>query len=91
MGADMADINNDGKPEIFVTDMLPEEDERLKNTSNFERYDVYKLKQNKDFYNQYMQNTLQLNNGDDTFSEVAFYSGVAANRLVLGRLAFRYG
>lgn len=88
MGADMADINNDGKPEIFVTDMLPEGDERLKNTSDFERYDFYQLKKSKDFYNQYMQNTLQLNNGDDTFSEIAFYSGVARTDWSWGALLF---
>ncbi len=88
MGADMADINNDGKPEIFVTDMLPESDERLKNTSDFERYDVYQLKKSKGFYNQYMQNTLQLNNGDNTFSEIAFYSGVAQTDWSWGALLF---
>lgn len=77
MGADLADINNDGLADIFVTDMLPEEDERLKNTSEFETYDVVDLKKELDFYNQYMQNALHLNNGDDTFSEIAFYSGVA--------------
>ena len=88
MGADMADINNDGNPEIFVTDMLPENDERLKNTSDFERYDVYQLKKNNDFYNQYMQNTLQLNNGDDTFSEVAFFSGIAETDWSWGALLF---
>ncbi|PID68594.1 MAG: RNA-binding protein [Flavobacteriales bacterium] len=88
MGADMADINNDGNPEIFVTDMLPENDERLKNTSDFERYDVYQLKKSKDFYNQYMQNTLQLNNGDNTFSEIAFYSGVAQTDWSWGALLF---
>jgi hypothetical protein len=88
MGADMADINNDGKPEIFVTDMLPENDERLKNTSEFERYDVYQLKKNNDFYNQYMQNTLQLNNGDNTFSEIAFFSGIAETDWSWGALLF---
>lgn len=88
MGADMADINNDGLPEIFVTDMLPEGDERLKNTSEFERFDIYNLKVNRDFYHQYMQNTLQLNNGNNTFSEVAFYSGVAATDWSWGALMF---
>ncbi len=88
MGADMADLNNDGKPEIFVTDMLPEGNERLKNTSDFERFDVYQLKQRKDFYHQYMQNTLQLNNGDTTFSEIAFYSGVGNTDWSWGALLF---
>lgn len=88
MGADMADINNDGFPEIFVTDMLPEDDERLKNTSEFERYDLYKLKEGKDFYHQYMQNSLQLNNRNDSFSEIAFYSGVAQTDWSWGALMF---
>ncbi|WP_299898244.1 VCBS repeat-containing protein [uncultured Aquimarina sp.] len=88
MGADMADINNDGRPEIFVTDMLPEDDKRLKETSSFESYDVYKLKKSRDFYNQYMQNSLQLNNGDNTFSEIAFYSGVAKTDWSWGALLF---
>ncbi|GAA4273078.1 VCBS repeat-containing protein [Aquimarina gracilis] len=88
MGADMADINNDGFPEIFVTDMLPEDDQRLKETSSFESYDVYRLKKSRDFYNQYMQNSLQLNNGDDSFSEIAFYSGVAKTDWSWGALLF---
>ncbi|MCM4160635.1 CRTAC1 family protein [Antarcticibacterium flavum] len=88
MGADLADINNDGFPEIFVTDMLPEDDERLKNTSDFERYDLYKRKLDNDFYHQYMQNTLQLNNTNNTFSEIAFYSGVAETDWSWGALIF---
>ncbi|WP_372973800.1 CRTAC1 family protein [Muriicola sp.] len=78
MGIDMADINNDGHAEIFITDMLPEADERVKSVMEFDGYDVFKLKQEKDFYQQYIQNTLQLNNGNGSFSEIAYYSGVDA-------------
>ena len=77
MGIDMADINNDGNADIFITDMLPEGDQRVKSVMEFEGYNVFKLKQSKDFYQQYIQNTLQLNNGNGTFSEVAYHSGVA--------------
>jgi len=77
MGVDMADINNDGLNDIFITDMLPEADQRIKSVMEFEGYNVFKLKQSKDFYQQYIQNTLQINNGNQTFSEVAHFSGVA--------------
>ncbi|WP_224485172.1 VCBS repeat-containing protein [Robertkochia aurantiaca] len=77
MGIDMADINNDGNQDIFITDMLPEGDQRTKSVMTFEGYNVFKLKQSKDFYQQYIQNTLQLNNGNQSFSEVAYFSGVA--------------
>ena len=88
MGADMADINNDGKPEIFVTDMMPDNDQRLKRTSSFDSYSVYEMKLNRDFYYQYMHNTLQLNNGDGTFSEIAHFSGVEASDWSWGALIF---
>ncbi|AVI51054.1 RNA-binding protein [Pukyongia salina] len=78
MGIDMADINNDGNADIFITDMLPDGDQRVKSVMEFEGYNVFKLKQSKDFYQQYIQNTLQLNNGNGTFSEIAYYSGVSA-------------
>ena len=77
MGIDMADINNDGNVDVFITDMLPEGDQRVKSVMEFEGYNIFKLKQSKDFYQQYIQNTLQLNNGNNTFSEVAYFSGVA--------------
>ena len=78
MGIDIADINNDGHNDIFITDMLPEKEQRVKSVMEFEGYNVFNLKQNKDFGQQYIQNTLQLNNGNGTFSEVAYYSGVDA-------------
>ncbi|MFK8005545.1 MAG: VCBS repeat-containing protein [Saprospiraceae bacterium] len=88
MGADMADINNDGYPEIFVTEMLPSEDFRLKTVSRFENYQTYQLKLRKDFYHQYMHNTLQFNNKDASFSEISFYSGVHASDWSWGALMF---
>ena len=78
MGIDIADINNDGLSDIFITDMLPEPDQRVKSVMEFEGYNIFKLKQSKDFHQQYIQNTLQLNNGNGSFSEVAYYSGVEA-------------
>ena len=77
MGVDIADINNDGLNDIFITDMMPEADQRIKSDMEFEGYNVFKLKQSRDFYQQYIQNTLQLNNGNNSFSEIANFSGVA--------------
>ncbi len=88
MGADIADINNDGYPDIFTTDMLPDDDFRLKTTSSFEGIDVNKIKVHSGFYNQYMKNTMQVNNGNGKFLETAFYSGVAASDWSWGGLIF---
>ncbi|MDB5032723.1 VCBS repeat-containing protein [Mucilaginibacter sp.] len=88
MGSDIADINNDGKYDIFTTEMLPEGDERLKRMTSFESYDVNKIKQHDGYFNQYSQNCLQLNNGDNTFSEIAFYSGIGATDWSWGALMF---
>jgi hypothetical protein len=79
MGADLADINNDGHVDLFVTDMLPDDDYRLKTTTSFESIEIYKLKEKTGFYHQYMQNTLQLNDGKGKFAEIANYSGVAGS------------
>lgn len=88
MGADLADINNDGYPEIFTTDMLPEGDYRLKTLGSFDNIDVYRNKVKNGLYNQYMKNCLQLNNKDGTFSEIADYSGVSATDWSWGALFF---
>ncbi|MEO6453218.1 MAG: CRTAC1 family protein, partial [Ginsengibacter sp.] len=63
MGADMADINNDGQPDIFVTEMLPEQEARIKTNITFENWDKYQLDLKYDYYHQFTRNMLQLNNG----------------------------
>ena len=88
MGADISDINNDGHLDIFVTDMLPEHSKRLKETTQFENYDLYNRKLGLDFYHQYMQNSLQLNLGNDHFSEIANYSNISKTDWSWGALVF---
>ncbi|MFN4007749.1 MAG: FG-GAP-like repeat-containing protein [Chitinophagaceae bacterium] len=88
MGADMADINNDGYPDIFTTDMLPPTDYRLKTTSSFDNIDVQNLKERRGFYHQYQHNTLQINNHEGKFLETSFYSNVAASDWSWGGLIF---
>lgn len=88
MGADMADINNDGCQDVFVTEMLPDSDFRLKTTTSFENVDVQRYKEKSGFYHQFMQNTLQLNTGTGKFREMAQYAGVAASDWSWGALMF---
>jgi hypothetical protein len=77
MGLDIADINNDGWPDIYVTDMLPADDHRLKTTAAFESWDVYQAKLQNDYHHQFMRNMLHLNNGNATFSDIGQMAGVA--------------
>ena len=90
MGADVADLNNDGYMDIVTTDMLPEDEYRVKTMTRFEEYHVEDLKFRFNFHYQYPQNTLQLNNGDGTFKETAFLSGIAATDWSWGALTFDF-
>ncbi len=78
MGSDMADINNDGLLDLFVADMLPEDNFRQKKLKGPLRYDAYEMSIELGYYHQIMHNMLQLNNGNGTFSEIAYSAEVAA-------------
>jgi len=86
MGADMADINNDHYPEIFVTDMIPEHDARLKTKTTFDSWDSYKSNYENGYHHQFTRNMLQLNNTDGTFSEIGRLAGVYATDWSWGAL-----
>jgi hypothetical protein len=82
MGSDIADINNDGLPDIFVADMLPEDNYRQKLLKGPDEYDKYSLAVDSGYHHQYMRNSLQLNRGfaPDSlprFSEVGQFAGVS--------------
>lgn len=70
MGIDIADINNDAQPDIYVLDMFPEDNYRQKMIMGNDNYDRFQYMLKMGYEPQYSRNTLQLNNGNGTFSEV---------------------
>ncbi|MFM9836618.1 MAG: VCBS repeat-containing protein [Cyclobacteriaceae bacterium] len=90
MGADIADINNDGWADIFSTDMRPDDDYRLKTMSKFDEYSIEDLKFRSSFHYQYLQNGLQINSGVGKFSEIGFLAGVATTDWSWGALIFDF-
>jgi hypothetical protein len=86
MGGDIGDLNNDGWPDLFVTDMLPERDERLKTTTTFKSWREYQNMMENGYYHQLLSNTLQLNNGNGTFSDIAPLASVHATDWSWGAL-----
>ena len=78
MGVDMADINNDGYNEIISLDMLPDDPIILKSSLGEDAFNIFKFKLGYGYNHQYARNNLQLNNGDNTFSEIGMFAGVHA-------------
>lgn len=77
MGSDIADINNDSKPDIITVDMLPEGNFRQKMVLGPDNYDKYEFLVNSGFHHQYMRNMLHLNQGN-SFSEIGQFLGIHA-------------
>lgn len=88
MGTDIADMNNDGYPDIYTTDMLPEDDYRFKTTGVYDNVNLYRSKIKAGYYQQFVRNCLQLNNGNGKFVDIANYSGVAATDWSWGLVLF---
>ncbi|WP_239985629.1 MULTISPECIES: VCBS repeat-containing protein [Arenibacter] len=83
MGADIADFNNDGLMDIFQLDMSAEDNFRSKaNMSSMDPAAFYKSV-NVGLHHQYMQNSMQMNNGNEEgelplFSNVSRLAGVSS-------------
>jgi len=77
MGCDISDINNDGWPDIYTLDMLPEDNKRQKLLYGPENYEHFALLVINGFYFQNMRNMLHLNNTDGTYSEIGQFSGIS--------------
>ncbi|MEN2283782.1 VCBS repeat-containing protein [Algoriphagus sp. SE2] len=94
MGADIADLDNDGRPDIFVTEMLPAELSRAKTKTPFEEWDKYEANIKAGYHHQFTRNTLQRNLGfkpetnEPIFSEVSRQTGMEATDWSWGALIF---
>lgn len=77
MSVDFSDINRDGHTDIFVTEMLsPQHERRLQQQISFDPFQDKVT--DSDYRPLYSRNSLYLNRGNATFSEIAHYSGTAA-------------
>lgn len=94
MGADIADIDNDGYSDIYVTDMFPQHEDRIKSKTVFENWDKYQSNLTNGYYKQFVRNTLQLNQGnfsgqdhpESYFSEISRFANVSATDWSWGAL-----
>ena len=78
MGCDFADFNDDAFPDLISLDMLPSDPKILKASAAEDPYDTYEFKIRFGYGYQFARNTLQLNQGDGSFSEIGLFAGVAA-------------
>ncbi len=82
MGVDIADFNNDGRPDILQVDMMPRDLSRRKRMSGFTTFGSLLESRSRGFRDDYTANSLQLSNGvtkdgDVIFSEIASLAGIA--------------
>lgn len=76
MGTDVADINNDGLEDIYVSEMLPEDYKRSKVSMPSMDVEGFHEMVSQGLHKQYMHNALHLNEGNMFFSEISQLAGV---------------
>ncbi len=77
MGSDIADFNNDGLFDIMTLDMNPEDYVRSKTTMAMTSIPKFEEMVKNNYHHQFMHNMLQINNGNNTFSDIGNMAGIA--------------
>lgn len=77
MGTDISDFNNDGFLDMFVVDMDMEDNYTYKTFMLSSQVEVMRILINAGYGYQNRSNSLQLNNGDGTFSEISRTANVS--------------
>jgi len=78
MGVDIADINNDQQLDIFSLDMMPFNHKVFLKSGGEDSDKVSQIKENFGFRKQYARNTLQLNQQNKQFADVALMTNTYA-------------
>ena len=79
MGADVVDVNNDGLLDIYTVDMDLEDNYTVKTFTFVTEKEAFEAMENGGYHSQYVGNALQLNNGNDHFTEIGRMSGVSTS------------
>lgn len=77
MGGDVFDANNDGELDIFINDMMPETNQRMKENRSYTNYDAQMLARKFDYHDQFRYNAFQIKNRMGKFSNVSQLTGTA--------------
>lgn len=77
MGNAVVDVNNDGWTDVYTLDMLPQDNHRQKVLLAPDNYGKFDFNVQVGFHHQYMRNMFQLNNGNNSFSEVGQLAGIS--------------
>lgn len=88
MGADFADLDGDGSPELFVTEMLPDSLNRKKTKMVYENWDKHQLNIKNGYHFQLSRNVLQKKINTSSYVEVGRLAGLAASEWSWGALLF---
>ncbi len=88
MGADFADLDNDGVCELFVTEMLPDSLNRKKTKTVYDGWNKYQLNIQSGYHFQFSRNVLQKKISPENYAEVGRLAGIAASEWSWGALLF---